>query len=278
MLQYLGYEEFHFNEQQMADFYSGIKVPRLFDNQYAIIMNEKDEVVDKLYYKNNKFVPIHWKPIDNLYHGMVKPRNLEQELAFDMLQRKNITTKILTGTYGSFKTGAMVVHALDEVMRGNYRKLIWVRNNFNVAGSNDVGYLAGTLQEKLWPWAGPLMDHCGGEYGLQTLINQDKIEIVHIGFLRGRSIDDSILLCSEAQNLTISMVALLLGRIGMNSQLWLEGDVHGQQDSKIFMKSRGVETAIDVLKGNSLFGYVHLRKTERSETAQLANLFEEYLT
>lgn len=275
---YTGYKIINMDEEQLAHFYNDPNciLDNLLENEYALI-SFNNEICDKYQRKNGKLKKVSYRYIDNEFHGIVKPRNIEQELAFNMLQDKTIPIKVLTGTYGSFKTGAMIVHALEEVSKGHFKKLVWVRNNYNVAGTNDVGYLAGSLQEKLAPWAGPLMDHCGGPDGMQSLIDQEQIEIVHIGYLRGRSIDNSILLCSEAQNLTISHVALLLGRVGEKSQIWMEGDFHGQQDNKLFEKSRGIETCIKELKGNPLFGYVHLLKTERSEVAKCANLFQKYL-
>ena len=99
------------------------------------------------------------------------------------------------------------------------------------------------------------------------------MEVQHLGFIRGRDIKNSIILCSEAENLTKQHVQLLIGRVGEGSSLWLDGDFK-QVDSKIFEENSGLNIAIDKLKGNKLFGFVHLEKSERSETAALADLLD----
>ena len=80
-------------------------------------------------------------------------------------------------------------------------------------------------------------------------------------------------MCSEAENMTKEHIQLLLSRIGDNSALWLNGDFR-QIDSNIFESNNGLSSIINKLKGNSRFGYVQLQKTERSETAELANLLD----
>ena len=102
---------------------------------------------------------------------------------------------------------------------------------------------------------------------------EQKLEIEHLGFMRGRDIKNSILFVSEAENLTKEHVQLLIGRVGEGSQIWFDGDFK-QTDKEVFEKYSGLKVMIERLKGNKLFGYVHLKKSERSETAQLADLLD----
>ena len=88
--------------------------------------------------------------------------------------------------------------------------------------------------------------------------------------LRGRSIRNAIIISSEAENLTKEHIQLLLGRVDKGSNLWMDADLK-QRDRAVFEKSAGIETMIDRLKDEKLFGYVHLVKSERSETARLAD-------
>ena len=118
-----------------------------------------------------------------------------------------------------------------------------------------------------------LADHLGGIDGLEYMIGQDKIEIVHLGFIRGRDIKNSIIICSEAENMTKEHIQLLLGRVGEGSSLWINGD-YKQVDDKVFMENSGLITAVDKLKGHPRFGFVKLIKTERSETAAMADLLD----
>ena len=148
-----------------------------------------------------------------------------------------------------------------------------MRNNVGVKDTKDIGALPGNTIDKIFPYVMPLADHVGGVDGIEMLMRQGKLEVQHLGFIRGRDIKNSIILCSEAENLTKQHVQLLIGRVGEGSSLWLDGDFK-QVDSKIFEENSGLNIAIDKLKGNKLFGFVHLEKSERSETAALADLLD----
>ena len=154
-----------------------------------------------------------------------------------------------------------------------FEKIVWVRNNVGVKDTKDIGALPGNTIDKIFPYVMPLADHVGGVDGIEMLMRQGKLEVQHLGFIRGRDIKNSIILCSEAENLTKQHVQLLIGRVGEGSSLWLDGDFK-QVDSKIFEENSGLNIAIDKLKGNKLFGFVHLEKSERSETAALADLLD----
>lgn len=139
--------------------------------------------------------------------------------------------------------------------------------------SKPIGYLPGNYKDKLLPFAMVLADHLGGVDGLEYMIGQGKVEIVHLGFIRGRDIKNSIIICSEAENMTKEHIQLLLGRVGEGSSLWINGD-YKQVDDKVFMENSGLITAVDKLKGHPRFGFVKLIKTERSETAAMADLLD----
>jgi len=116
----------------------------------------------------------------------------------------------------------------------------------------------------------PLADHCGGVDGVMRLIDTGRLEVIPLGFLRGRSIRNSLIMCSEAENLTKEHIQLIMGRIDEGSALWMDADTR-QRDRTSFEKSRGIETMIERLKGEKLFGYVKLEKSERSAAARLAD-------
>ena len=120
----------------------------------------------------------------------------------------------------------------------------------------------------------PLADHLGGVDGLNLLITQGKIELQHFGYIRGRSLSNCIVLCSEAENMTKEHMQLLISRIAENSTLWINGD-YNQIDDLVFENNNGLIQAINILKGNELFGHVELSITERSATANLSSLFDK---
>lgn len=272
MDKYLGYEEcYAVDGNELIQFYANPKenIFSLRQNEYGLIHDESGNLVDKVKWNGNEYEQLTYKAIKNEFTGKLRPRNLQQELAFDMLQDSNTTVKLLTGTWGSGKTMLMAATALNYVMGGAYDRLVWIRNNYETRDTNAIGHLPGSFMDKMIVWAAPLADHLGGEEGLNRAVNEGQIEIQHLGFIRGRDIKNSIVLCSEAENLTRDHMALLLSRIGEGSALWLDGDV-AQTDHKKFDTNSGIRAIIDSLAGDPLFGYVHLTKTERSKTAELA--------
>ena len=142
-----------------------------------------------------------------------------------------------------------------------------------VKDTNPIGFLPNDMKSKLLPFAMPLADHLGGESGLEMFINQGKIEIQHLGFIRGRNITNSIIYCSESENMTKEHIQLLIGRVADGSTLWINGD-NKQIDDKVFERNNGLSILVDKLKGNQKFATVTLQKTERSETAALADILD----
>ena len=251
----------------------------LFDtptNGYILIPNaDADGNTVGLRWDGSRYIPIKYKKISNRFTGDIRPRNDQQRLAFDMLQNDDITVKMLAGTFGSGKTMLMVSSAIDMIEKHKVDKLIWIRNNIEVKNTKELGALPGTLLEKLGAasFAGPLADHLGGESGLEYWIKNGQVEVAHLGFIRGRDYKNAILLVSEAENLTKEHIQLLLGRVGEGSMLWLDGDLK-QTDEAVFENNSGMRKAISALTGNPHFAYVYMPKTERSETAQLADLLD----
>lgn len=276
-MSYTGYQEVWLNNEDLAAFYekrySLAEAANLGENEYISIMSDENVVIDRYVFRNGELSPLSWKPIQNNYTGNIKPRNPEQMMAMDMLQNKRSTIKILTGRYGSGKTMLMVVSALEAVAKGDFKKIVWVRNNIEVKNSTPLGALPGDIFGKLLPYAMPLADHVGGTECLEQLMDDGIIEVQHLGFIRGRDIRDSIIISSEAENLTKAHVQLLIGRVGEGSNLWLDGDLK-QTDKDVFEKENGLTAAINGLRGHPLFSYVHLKKSERSETASLADLLD----
>lgn len=269
---YTGYTELTLTDEEFNELYStqNLKNYIFHENEYIIFLNEEGIVVDKQCYQNGKLRPVKFACFSNAYTGKLKPRNIHQELAFDMLKDRRTTVKLITGTWGTGKTLSLVVAALEAVEAGEFEKIIWVRNNVQVKDTDQIGALPGDEHAKLLPYLGPMMDHVGGPEGIDHLIGHGQLEVIPLAFLRGRSIRNAIIISSEAENLTKEHIQLLLGRVDTGSNLWMDADLR-QRDRAVFEKSAGLETTIDRLKGDPLFGYVHLVKSERSETARLAD-------
>lgn len=273
----MGYTTICLSDVEMADFYKsplGFEDLILPENEYVIMENYKGEIVDKFCYQHGKIRTLIPGRIENRYMGSIKPRNLEQEFAFDMFLDRSSQVKVLRGVYGAGKDFIMLNAALQLIERGEFDQIIYVRPNVTVKNVPEIGFLPGDVDDKLAWTLGPIADNIGGEDAIEFLVKGNKLKVIPLPFIRGRSFTNSIVYVSEGQNMTLEIVKLLLGRIGEGSELWINSDIH-QTDSKVFDKDNGVTRMIDALKGNDLVSYVSLIKSERSKVAELATLLDE---
>lgn len=275
-MDYKGYIEVEMNDDCLAQFYSNkdLWAGDLYENQYMLIKDSTGEIVDKYCRQNDELRQVLFCKLGGTFTGAVKPRNPQQVCLFDMLKDKTSKIKLVTGRFGSGKTMAMTVAALELIEKGKFDKIVWVRNNVSVKDAPEIGFLPGTEIDKLMPYVMPLADHAGGEEGIKKMLENGTLEVIPLGHLRGRSLRNSIVFCSECENLTRQHIQLLMGRIDEGSQLWLDGDTK-QRDRAIFEQSAGLERMVERLAGNKLFAHIHLEKSERSEVAALADLLDD---
>ena len=277
-MDYKGYKELTFNDSQLAYFYNNKQSYEqecdLKENQYLLIKDYSGEVVDKYCFQNGELRQVLYHKLGGTFTGSIKPRNPQQICLFDMLKDKTSKIKLVTGRFGSGKTMAMTVAALELIEKGKFDKIVWVRNNVSVKDAPEIGFLPGTEIDKLMPYVMPLADHAGGEEGIKKMLENGTLEVIPLGHLRGRSLRNSIVFCTECENLTKQHIQLLMGRIDEGSQLWLDGDTK-QRDRAIFEQSAGLEKMVARLAGNKLFAHIHLEKSERSEVAALADLLDD---
>lgn len=274
--EYNGWKNYYLNGEQFTSIYSYPKynILQCATNEFAKLY-ENETLKDVIFWNGTEYRKLNYKDINNKNLGeRVKPRNLEQKCAFDLLQNSSIAIKLVTGCYGSGKDFIMLHHALDQVERGYKDKIIFIRQATRVKDSEDIGLLPGTLEEKLQWTLRPIQDILGGEDALNYYLERDAIESVNLGFIRGASFKNSIVYVTEGQNLTVSQMKLLISRLGDNSELYINGD-YKQTDKAIYAANNGIAALKKVLKGNKLFGYVNLIKTERSEVSELASLFDD---
>ena len=268
-----GWNDYHPNENQMALLYADPKVNTLKckTNEFAKIY-EGQELKDVLFWNGSEYRRLKYKDITNPYiDETIRPRNLEQKMAMQLLQDDNIHIKLLTSAWGGGKTLLSLSYALENIYNGKYAKLIFIRNNIIVADTNDIGYLPGDLRDKMSIWGAPLADHLGGQEFLDNLIDKDIIEIFPLSHIRGRSLHNAIVLCDECENMNDKQVTLLMSRIEDDSQLILCGDV-AQIDNHKFEKNNGIRSMLKHLAGQPLFGTVKLIKSERGGVPKLCDL------
>lgn len=273
--EYKGYKEVTLSDEEMSYFYLHLNenIYNCEVNEYLIIRKSDGEIVDYRKWDGMEHKAISYNQINSHFLGKIKPRNPQQVLAFDMLQNNSITLKVLSGGFGSGKSMLMIANALKLIEEGKYERLVFVRNPITVKNITEIGFLPGELESKLKPGAMVLADHLGGETGLDMQIMAGNISIEYIGNIRGRDYKNCIIYCTEAENLSKEHVQLLIGRVSEGSSLWLDGD-YKQVDNPLFRMNNGLLSAVQKLAGHEKFGYVQLQKTERSETAAIADLLD----
>ena len=277
---YTGWVKWVPTGDEWADLYEGDRIPfHVLENQYLLVYDEdnqgKQTLTHTYCYEEGKLRKVSKGSINiskkrEKDSKVIYPRNDEQTCAIDMLLDESKTIKLLTGSWGTGKTMLLVSAALNMLNRGRYDKIIWIRNNIDVKDTKDLGALPGEAIEKLLPYLGPFIDHVGEEE-VRSMINTGSLMVEPLQFLRGRNFENSIIMCSEAENLTKEHIQLIIARAAEGSIIMFDAD-NKQRDKAVFEKSKGIETMIDRFKGNKLFGYVHLIKGERSETAAMADL------
>jgi PhoH-like ATPase len=248
-------------------------------NQYIVMKFENGKIGRTLKWDGIGYVNLHYREMYSQALGTISPLNNEQRILFDLLQNESITIKQITGVAGSGKNFCTMAYALERVFKWNtnvqskYKKIVLIRNNIEVKNCNSIGALPAGINEKLLPYAMPAADILGGEFELMHMIKEEKIELVHLGFIRGRSFENSIIIVDEAENLTSEHVSLLVSRVGNNSVILFLGDM-SQTDKDVFEKNSGLQRLSERLPGNLLYGAVYLKDTERSPTARLSLLLQ----
>lgn len=270
--EWAGWGKYFPSTSEMAMLYADPKVNILKckTNEFAEIYEGK-ELKDVLFWDGTQYGPLKYKEIKNPYiEETIRPRNLEQKMAFHLLQNQDIKVKLLTSAWGSGKTLIALSYALEQVHKGVYSKLVFVRNNIVVADTNDIGFLPGDMRDKMSIWGAPLADHLGGQEELDRLIDDGIIEIYPLSHMRGRSIVNSIVLCDECENMNDKLVTFLMSRIEKDSEIIFCGDV-AQIDHRKFEKNNGIRAMLATLAGEPLFGTVKLLKSERGPVAALCD-------
>jgi PhoH-like ATPase len=274
---YNGYQELTLEDEELAHFYSTNELPEQYNNYFLeneyLLLKEKnnDEIIGYYVYKDGKFNPLKYQKIVNTYCEKLLPKNPQQVCAMDILKDASTKLKLIRGVVGSGKDHLMINTALELCEKNIFEKIVFVRPHVPVSGLPDIGSLPGTIDEKLGWTLAPLYDKVGGEEGVRYLMDSHIIELVSMSFIRGRSFNNSIVYMTEGQNMTTDLMKLLISRIGEGSELWINADP-AQVDKKMFEHDSGVMRMVEALKGNPLFGYIYLPKTERSEVAALSEL------
>lgn len=207
-----------------------------------------------------------------------KPRNPSQQKLLNCLKKKDYKIVIASGPAGTGKTLFGVEQGIRNYILGNYEKLIFTRPTVTV--DEDLGYLPGTLEEKLNPYIRPIFDiiyNFISPKEVETMIENKVIEISPLGFLRGRTFKNCWIIADEMQNSTISQMKMLLTRLGENSRLVITGDLE-QNDRH--GEINGLEDFLNKMKGHrsDSISSIEFDKTEVEREDVVKEVLEIYET
>ena len=268
-------------------------IDRFYDGEEILI--EEDEIED-LWYPNQFVMMVsnandkktalarfqsHHMPLKNIIHDKlpdwnINSRNKEQAFAMDLLMDPDIKIVSLIGRAGSGKTLCAIASGLQQTLGAgdnHYDRLI-VSRPVQPLGK-DIGFLPGTMHEKMLPWLMPIQDNLqyllGDKNALQMYVEKGKIEIEALTYIRGRSIANAYVIIDEAQNLTKHEIKTIITRIGDGTKIVLTGDIEQIDNIYVNETSNGLAHAIESFKQYPIAGHVTFKKGERSELATLAS-------
>jgi len=250
---------------------------KLFPNQFITLISNKNANKSALARFLGKELPLKkvpdFKGRSKAVFG-VESRNREQSFAFDLLMDPNVPIVTLVGKAGSGKTLSAIAAGMAQLLeKGTYTRLI-VSRPVQPLG-RDIGFLPGTLEEKMMPWLIPIQDNLQFLLGndkatLQEYMTKGMIEIEALTYIRGRSIAKAFMVIDEAQNLTAHELKTIVTRVGEGTKIVLTGDIEQIDNIYVNDTSNGLAYAVEKFKHATLAGHVSLQKGERSAVATLA--------
>ena len=242
----------------------------LLVNQYVNITRDS-ESVDIFRWDGEKYNRVNSGKIRTLSFGDIKPKDEYQKMVVDSISNNTLTC--VSGKAGSGKSLLSLASAMELIEKGKYDRIVILFNPCSVRGASQLGYYQGSLIEKALQSniGNVLITKFGDRFAVETLISQGKIKLVPMVDCRGMEIrDNEILYITEAENMTVDMMKICLSRVSQYAKAIIEGDFK-QIDNKIFMVDNGMNRLVEVLKGESCFGYIQLQNVWRSKIATLVD-------
>ena len=277
---YTGFKEVLVDDEVIDQFYDKkdifLENQGLRPNEYVMLISNANEKKTALGRFINESTPLRQLHKDKKGVWGIKARNKEQSFLIDALVDPNIEVVTVIGKAGSGKTLCAIAAALEQTLDervATYTRVI-VSRPVQPLGK-DIGFLPGTMEEKMSPWLMPIQDN------LQTLMGNDKvtldmylekgtIEIEALTYIRGRSIGKAFIIIDEAQNLTTHELKTIITRVGEGTKIVLTGDVEQIDNVYIDATTNGLTHAVEKFKDFELAAHVTLLKGERSRVATFA--------
>ena len=256
--------------------YEEIDKTKPVSNHYYILKNHSSSALGYYNPTSNKVELV--KPM-NAYG--ITPKNAEQTFAMHALMNPEILLATITGAAGTGKTLLALACALEQ--RREYRQIYLARPIVPLS-NRDLGYLPGDVKSKIDPYMQPLWDNLNiikNQYKesskqykkIDEMVQNDKLSIVPLAYIRGRSLNNVIFIVDEAQNLTPHEVKTIITRAGENTKIVFTGDIFQIDTPYLDTQSNGLSYLVDRMNNNDVYAHINLEKGERSELANLASKF-----
>jgi PhoH-like ATPase len=282
-----GISELDVSPEAVNDFYAtgSIPVPDAHDppppNAFVVLRdrtNPQHSAVGKYSAAKQAFVKLIQTPKEGVWG--IRPRNKEQSFALDLLLNDEVRLVTIVGKAGTGKTLVAIAAGLQKTMEeGIYQKMLVSRPIFPLG--RDIGYLPGSVEEKLNPWMQPIFDNV--EYlmnlsrsekkagrGYHELLDLGILEIEPLTYIRGRSIPNQFIIVDEAQNLTPHEVKTIITRVGDGTKIVLTGDPYQIDNPYVDQTNNGLIHVVNRFRTERLAGHITMSKGERSPLAELA--------
>lgn len=286
---YSGFETYLVDDQVIDQFYAGedvyideedLKDIQLYPNEYLMLVSNSNEKKTALAKFLTHSTPLRKVIHDNVPSLGIQSRNKEQAFAIDLLLDPDVEVVSLIGKAGSGKTLCALAAGLEQVMGHKNSKADSLYTRMVVSRpimpmGRDIGFLPGTMEEKMHPWLMPIQDNLQFLMGndkvmLEQYMANGKIEIEALTYIRGRSISKAFIIIDEAQNLTAHEIKTIITRAGEGTKIVLTGDIEQIDNAYTDETSNGLAYVIEKFKYYDVAGHITLRKGERSKVATLA--------
>ncbi len=278
---YSGWKEILVSKEKLDNFYLkkelAVKDTDLNNNQFVLLKSESNPdktALAKYLKKFNKIVPLFHQKTNT---WGIKPLNMQQHFAMELLLCEEIKLVTLVGTAGTGKTLLAMAAGLHKTFNENrYNKILISRPI--VPLGKDIGFLPGDKDAKLSHWMQPIFDNLeylmfcnkNTEETYQSISKSERIELEAVTYIRGRTLPNQYFIVDEAQNLTPHEVKTIISRAGENTKVILTGDPYQIDNPYLDSNSNGLTYVAERFKGEEIFGHITLEKSERSYLSSLA--------
>ena len=293
---YTGQSRYLVDDQTIDQFYAGETIYLEKDentqhfkpNQFVILVSSSNEKKTGL----ARFIAFN-KPLQRVKEFVkgkegtvfgLSPRNKEQQMAINLLMDDSVPVVSMLGSAGTGKTLLAIAAALEYVINregedGNKYDQIIVSRSVMPMGK-DIGYLPGSMEEKMAPWVAPIQDNIDTLF--KDKVNKNRldplahykekgiIQVEALTYIRGRSLSNAFIIIDECQNMNAHEIKTVLTRVGENTKIVLTGDIEQIDNTYLNETTNGLTYAIEKLKDSELTGHITLTKGERSKVATLA--------